>query len=280
MSDNFRPSPDPVEIPTSAESAFAFSENTEKTEKENPYHPSSGAGGWRNPSDRVIEIQPLIRLKRARAILGDQYWLFVGICFVAMLIGSAVPFGLLAGPMACGTFICYRNRMLGRSVKFEELFQGFNFFADSVIAFLMLVVVMMVLAMPIGFVFMAGFMGLFFAHEAMGGAVWFFSFLALYLFYFVAIIGISAFAYVPFTFAFPLIVDRSMKGMDAFKLSWQTAKPMLFPLMSMYLVYGFLMAIASMMCYLPVFLLMPLVMGAVFTLYEDIFGMNTEVPIG
>lgn len=234
MSDK-SPSPDPAEIPTSTGPASVFSG------KENPYF-FLGTEDWSNRGEGVIEIQPLKRLKRAQALLGDQYWLFVGICFVATLIGSIVPFGLLVGPMACGTFICYRNRILGRPTKFEDLFQGFNFFADSLIAILILFAIIIVLAMPIGFVFMAGFLGLFFAHEAAGGAVWIFSLVALYLFNFVAIIGISAFAYVPITFAFPLIVDRGMKGVDAIKLSWQTAKPMLFPLMLMYLVYGLLMA--------------------------------------
>ena len=63
-----------------------------------------------------------------------QYWLFVGMTFVAFFIGSAVPFGILMGPMMCGIYLtCFAQRRR-EPVEFGLLFKGFDFFGPSVIA--------------------------------------------------------------------------------------------------------------------------------------------------
>ena len=66
-------------------------------------------------------------------MLGDQYWLFVGICLVGILIGSIVPMCIMLGPMMCGMYLCFRYRMNGIQVRFETLFKGFDVFVNALL---------------------------------------------------------------------------------------------------------------------------------------------------
>ena len=68
-------------------------------------------------------IKPVECLKEAWGLIKDQYWLFLGICAVGMLIGSAFAIALM-GPMICGIYLCLFQRMRGEPVKFENLFKG------------------------------------------------------------------------------------------------------------------------------------------------------------
>ena len=58
-------------------------------------------------------MQPIGRLKDALDLMGDQYLLFVGICFVAVLINSVAQ-NLLLGSFACGVYLCFDDRMKGQ----------------------------------------------------------------------------------------------------------------------------------------------------------------------
>ena len=75
---------------------------------------------------RRVPIEPVDCLMRAGSLTGDQYWLFVGICFVGVLIGSLAPLGILLGPMMCGIYLCYFGRERGYRATFELLFKGFD----------------------------------------------------------------------------------------------------------------------------------------------------------
>ena len=50
-------------------------------------------------------VEPVECLKEGWALIKDQYWLFLGISLVGMLLGGAVPIVLL-GPMMSGIFLC------------------------------------------------------------------------------------------------------------------------------------------------------------------------------
>jgi hypothetical protein len=46
-------------------------------------------------SYQKVSVAPLALLKQSLALMGDQYWLFLGITFVGMLIASLAPMGIL-----------------------------------------------------------------------------------------------------------------------------------------------------------------------------------------
>ena len=86
-----------------------------------------------------VQIAPVRLLNEAVALLGKDYWLFVAISLVGLVISSAVPL-LLVGPMMCGIYLCFFQRMRGKRPEFETLFRGFDVFLEGLIATLIVAV--------------------------------------------------------------------------------------------------------------------------------------------
>src|SRR6266849_2603792 len=78
-------------------------------------------------------VAPFECLKEGWAAIKDRYWLFLGLALVAMLIGGAVPI-VLIGPMMCGLYLCLFGKMRGAPVEFGELFKGFDYFVQGLVA--------------------------------------------------------------------------------------------------------------------------------------------------
>jgi uncharacterized membrane protein len=93
-------------------------------------------------------IEPTECLKSANALIKDKYWLFVGMCLVGLLVGSAVPLGILMGPMMCGLYLTYFKKRRGELIEFGDLFKGFDYFAQSVVATLLHVIPIVIIVVP------------------------------------------------------------------------------------------------------------------------------------
>src|SRR5438105_3374464 len=91
-------------------------------------------------------VRPVECLRGGWALIKEEYWLFLGIVFIGMLIGGAAPFGLLTGPMMCGIHLCLLRRIRGRPTDFSMLFEGFQYFGPSFVATLFMIVPMMLLS--------------------------------------------------------------------------------------------------------------------------------------
>src|SRR5437764_292966 len=78
-------------------------------------------------------------------LIKDRFWFFLGVGLVGILVGSLAPFGILLGPMMCGVYLCLLRHMHGQPVTFDMLFKGFNYFANSLIATLIMVVPLILL---------------------------------------------------------------------------------------------------------------------------------------
>src|SRR5262245_3834677 len=102
-------------------------------------------------------VEPMECIKAGWARVKDQYWLFVGMCLVGVLIGSAVPMGILMGPMICGMFLAFFNKRRGQPIEFGTLFKGFDYFGPSVIATLLHVLPILVVLVPAYILFYLGF---------------------------------------------------------------------------------------------------------------------------
>src|SRR6185295_8613446 len=78
-------------------------------------------------------VEPVQCIKNGWELVKDQYWLFVGMTFIAVLIGGAVPLGILLGPMMCGLYLTFFKKRRGEPIEFGTLFKGFDFFGPSLI---------------------------------------------------------------------------------------------------------------------------------------------------
>jgi uncharacterized membrane protein len=79
---------------------------------------------------------------------------------------------------------------------------------------------------------------------------------------------------VVFTFAYPLIVDRRLKGFDAVKLSIRAGFANFWRLLGMLILTGLLSFAGLLLCYVGIFLVMPISFAAIAAAYEQVFGLS------
>jgi hypothetical protein len=219
-----------------------------------------------------ITIRPVECLKASKELMGEQYWLFCGISVVGILIASAVPLGILMGPMMCGIYYCYLRRMRGETVEFGMLFKGFDYFAESLVATLILVGVTLVVMLPMYCLFLAGFMG-FAAHADKGGgqappSPAMFGMMGLL---YVVVLALCLVLMVFFCFAYPLIVDRGLKAVPALRTSFNAAWANFGSMLGMMCLLFLISILASLCCYVPALLFMPFYMGTLAVAYRKVF---------
>lgn len=222
-------------------------------------------------------VQPIECIKEAWALIKDQYWLFVGMCAVGLMIGSAVPLGILLGPMMCGLYMAFFSRMRHQPFEFGLLFKGFDYFGPSLIATLLHMLPILAIVVPSYILFYVGFI-LSIAVQgnepnpaAMFGVMGMFA-----IFWFVMII-IIIFISIGFTFSYPLIVDRKLQAMDALKWSFKAAMANFWGILVMTLLTGLLGFAGVLLCYVGVLLVFPIQYGAIAVAYEKVFGLNDQV---
>lgn len=246
----------------------------------NPYAPTS-AQPARDFGIRNVKVRPLGLMKRAYALVGDQYWIFVAITLVGTFVASMVPFGLVAGAMAVGIYLCYIQREAGEQAEFPTLFRGFDFFIESLLAFLVYFIASVAFMFPFMIAIFFTVIGPVLAAAANPGGgppqmpptvlSWI---LILYPLMIVAHILVA----LPFFFTFQLIADRNFKAMDAVTTSARGVLKNLGGVIWFVIVTGVISSILSMMCFLPLIPVLPLLFGALFLLYRDIYGTEENSP--
>jgi len=84
-----------------------------------------------------------------------------------------------------------------------------------------------------------------------------------------------------FTFAYPLIVDRRLSGLNAVKLSIRAGMANFWRLLGMIVLTGLLSSLGVLLCIVGVYLIMPISFAAVAAAYEQVFGLSevqTNLP--
>jgi len=222
-------------------------------------------------------IQPFDCLTRGWELVKDQYWLFLGITVVGLLIANTLAI-VLMGPMMSGINICYLRKLARQPVKFEMVFQGFDYFKESFIAGLIITGFSMAFILPVYFLMFIGIFGtaaLSAASEAEWVGVFSLGFMLLFgLMFFVVIIGMS----ILFIFVFPLIVDRYLSGWEAIKLSARAGWANFWGLLGLMLLLALLTVIGVMFCYIGVFFVIPVNIAAFIIAYRKLFSALEEAP--
>jgi hypothetical protein len=212
-------------------------------------------------------------------MIKGQYWLFLGITAVGLMIGSLGPMGILLGPMMCGIYLCLLTRYRGETVSFELLFKGFDYFMQSLIATLIQVVPVMLLMVPLYVVYFVMFMS---KMEKMRGyprgrppaASEFYSIFILMGGMMLVVIFIATLIGAFFIFAYPLIVDRRLTAVDALRTSVRAVIGNLGGVLGL-MALSTLLGIAGMLlCYVGAFLMMPISLAAWAVAYRKVFPVE------
>ena len=216
-------------------------------------------------------------LRGGYELVKDQYWLFVGMALVAIIVGSVVPFRHPDGSDDVRSYLANvseasrRERGIWNSVQGLRLPPG-----ESIIATLIHVVPVVVILVPFYIVFYGAL--LFWlprnGEPDPGELITFFAVFFIFLILVaVLVMVISAL----FTFSYPLIVDRHMKGVDAVKLSVRAALANFFPLLGLLLLTGVLGFCGALLCYVGIFLVFPVTFAAMSIAYKQVFGISDGV---
>jgi len=224
----------------------------------------------------------------ARALMSGHFWIMVGICLLGLIVGGVAPFGVLMGPMMCGIFMCWFAIMRNEKPTFSLLFEGFDVFMESLVATLIQLGISM-LTMVLAFVVMAvGGVALLAVAGAGGGqpggnaeAAMGLLTIGAFVFFYGLIIGVSILVGALFAFTWPLIVDYRLSGLEAVKLSARAAWANLGNVFRLMILNVVVVAVAAVFCYLPVFLVFPIVFGSQAVLYRRIFPAAVSPgPVG
>lgn len=228
-----------------------------------------------------VTIAPFECLSESWNRIRDQYWLFVGICAVGVLLGSFVPMGILMGPMFCGMYFCYLERWRNRPVSFNLLFKGFegDLFLQSLIATLILMASSMLIVVPLMVIAFASGLFVAVANTSRHGSDLAPALIALLVVGVVVLWMIAATLLgVFFVFTYPLIVDRRMSGLDAVKLSASAAWANVWGLLGLSLLTMTMALVGMFCCYVGAFLVMPVTFGALTAAYAKVFGLSESRP--
>lgn len=221
-------------------------------------------------------VEPIACIKAGLNLIRSQYWLFVGIAVVGILIGSVVPLGILMGPMMCGIYLVLFQTRRGQPIEFGTLFKGFDYFGDSLIATLLHLVPMLVILVPSYIIFVVFYLG-FMVAMSQGGSpdpAALLGFLALLVVFWLVVMVLVIVLSVLFTFTYPLIVDRRLSGLNAVKLSIRAAMANFWSLLGMLLLTTLLNVAGALFCYVGAFLVLPIGFAAIATAYEQVFGLG------
>ncbi|HSS22401.1 MAG TPA: hypothetical protein VLL54_20180 [Pyrinomonadaceae bacterium] len=221
-------------------------------------------------------VQPVECIKAGWELIKGQYWLFVGIVIVGMLVGSVVPLGILMGPMMCGIYLCLLQTRRGQPIEFAMLFKGFDYFGNAVVATLLHMIPIMVVLVPVYIAYIIGMTTIMGTSQNRGGQpdpgvlLGFFGFFGVVWLGIMLLIIILS---VVFTFAYPLIVDRGLSGVNAVKLSIRAALANFWRLLGMMLLTGLLTSCGVLLCFVGVYLIVPISFAAIACAYEQVFGL-------
>ena len=219
-------------------------------------------------------IRPMECLKAGWALIKGEYWLFLGITFVGIIIGGTVPLGILMGPMMCGIYLCFLRRMRGEQVEFGVLFKGFDFFGDGVIAGLVQVIPIMALFVPLYLVFLVGITMLTperGSRRTVNDPNAMITFLIIMGVMFVVIMLLAMIISALFMFSYPLIVDRKLSGFNAVKTSARAVFGNLGGVLGLMMLNLLLGIVGMLFCYIGAIFVMPIGMAAWAVAYRQVF---------
>ncbi|HKG61947.1 MAG TPA: hypothetical protein VKB05_19470 [Pyrinomonadaceae bacterium] len=224
-------------------------------------------------------VEPVACIKGGWEIIKNQYWLFVGMTLVGVIIGGAVPI-VLMGPMMCGLNLAFFKTRRGEPIEFGTLFKGFDYFGQSVIAAVLHTIPVIVIVIPayiLFYVFM--FVGI--AASSQGGGepnpAALFGVMAGFGLFWLVVVAIIIIISIGFIFVYPLIVDRKLSAIDAIKLSFRAALSNFWRLLGMVLLTSLMTTVGVLACYVGAFLVMPIGYAAIAKAYEQVFGLDEGV---
>ncbi|MEP6923719.1 MAG: hypothetical protein ABI954_04570, partial [Pyrinomonadaceae bacterium] len=191
------------------------------------------------------------------------------ITLVGMILGSLIPI-VGIGMMFCGIYYCLFQKANGQTVSIDGLFKGFNYLLPSLIATLVIIIPSIVLM----FFMYGSIFALVFAMAGSRGRMNDAAFPILFGTMMIegVVIGlVLGCLHALIMFTYPLIVERGLSGVDAFKLSARAVWKNLNGVIGLILCEFALGLVGYMLCAVGVYLTLPIMFAGVFIAYRKVF---------
>jgi uncharacterized membrane protein len=225
------------------------------------------------PEFRKGVIKPVECIKEGWALIKNEYWLFFGMSFVAILLGGVVPIVLL-GPMMVGIFLCLLQRLRNEPVEFGLLFKGFDHFVQGLVVTVLKMIPIFIVLVPY-YIFVVAMIatmmprgGVQSPEEAQGFVM---SILGFEVVFFVVIMAVSIMIEIFFMFAYPLVADRKLSGLDAVKLSFRAGKANLGGVLGLMLLNTLLGFVGVLCCGVGVYFYLPVAFASQAVAFRRVF---------
>lgn len=221
---------------------------------------------------RLAEIGVFDCIEEGWSLIKNEYWLFLGMFVVALLIASSVPLYILMGPMHCGLFYSLLRRKRGEPVEFADVFKGFDFFGQSLLATLIAMSPILILS---AFTAVTVLIAVF-TSEALRGVdyemspamlVFVFVQMGILILMQITIQGLTMFMY-------PLIMERNLKAWDAIKLSSRAVWHNAWGVTLLLLGQGLVGLLGFLCCVVGIYLVIPVIYASSLVAYTRIFGVS------
>lgn len=226
---------------------------------------------------RVGVIKPVECIKEGWALIKDQYWLFFGLTIVAMLLGGAVPIVLL-GPMMVGLFLCLFEKQGRRPFEFGLLFKGFDQFVPGLIVTAIKVVPILIIVLPFYFIMFATMMATMPRGQASPDEMsrFLISFYSIEMIFVIVVMVVSIGVEIFFMFAYPLVADRKLSGLDAVKLSIKAGKANFGGMLGLLVLNALLSFLGIFLCFVGAYLYLPIAFASQAVAYRRVFPESQQ----
>ena len=218
-------------------------------------------------------VRPFECLSEGWQLVKTQYWLFVFLSLIILILASCIPFaGIIWGAWIAGIYLALFARMRGESVSFNFVGKGFEYFGPAfLVAFLSNLAFIVV---GIGLKIFEDWdeqvtktYGDSVPDDVLLQQVSFLGLLALiYLISFI-VSGLI------FAFAYQLVVDKKMSGWEATKLSARAARENFGGVFGLLLLEVVLSVAGLMLCCVGLALVLPIMKGAWAAAYARVFSV-------
>jgi len=173
---------------------------------------------------------------------------------VIYTILNGICFPILFGPLTCGMYLMFSDRMKGEPADIKRLFEGFNFFGQSLLAGVIFFLLTIVGWIAVSILYLACVIP--------------------------ALIGIALLVLLQtaFLFTFQLIALQGMGAFDAISKSFNMVKENLWE----FLLFGFIIWIIGTAGYsvlLGWVITTPLAIAATAVAYRDVYGLEGTLPV-
>lgn len=214
-------------------------------------------------------VRPVECLREGWELIKDQYWLFLAITFVGILIASFVPFGIFLGPMMCGIFYVLLEKSNGRAMRFEDLFKGINYFVPALVATLFLIVPTVFFTIAIYVPMIAMQISIQSGERADPEMI--FPYI-LGIIVIAAVFGIfGACVHALMMFAYPLVVEHNLSGKDAFFTSARAVLKNLGGIIGLIGCQIGLMIVGYLVFCIGVYFTLPVMFASILVAYRKVF---------